>query len=194
MRKGLPQSVIQRLLGAIDIGSAFGPQQYFMIVFLYHTGLRVSEFCGLRVRDVAHNGVPLPCLHVSKELAKFGKPRWVPLNAVAQKAVAKTLEFHRRRGFSVSPEAPLWVNKYHRPLGPRAVQYMVKALREKAGIAAPLVPHSLRHSFATKVMERTGNLRHVQELLGHEQLSTVECYTTLSMAELEKATHAIAQA
>jgi integrase/recombinase XerC len=163
-----------------------------MVVFFLHTGLRIAEFCGLRVRDVSAQGVPLSGLYVSEEFAKFGKPRWIPLNAVARKAVARTLAFNAKRGFSVSPDAPLWVNRFHRPMSPRAVEYRVAALREKAGIPAPCVPHSLRHSFAVRVMERTGNLRHVQELLGHETLATVECYTALSMAELEKATTAIA--
>lgn len=194
MRKGLPQPVVRQLLSAIDLHSPFGPRNYFMLVFALHTGLRISEWCGLTVGDVADHGVPRTWLHVSKELAKFGKPRWVPLNEVAQKALAKTLAFNRKRGFSVSPEAPLWVNRYHRPVGPRAIQYMVAELREKAGIPAPCVPHQLRHSFAVRVMERTGNLKHVQDLLGHDKLSTVECYTALSPAELEKATNAIARA
>jgi site-specific recombinase XerD len=165
-----------------------------MLVFALHTGLRISEWTGLVVGDVAENGVPRSWLYVSKEIAKFSKARWVPLNAVAQKAIAKVLAFNRKRGFSDSAQAPLWPNKYHKPLGPRAVQYMVAALREKAGIPVPVTPHVLRHCFATRVMERTGNLRHVQDLIGHANLRSVECYTALSPSELEKATNAIAQA
>jgi site-specific recombinase XerD len=193
MRKGLPQPVIRQLLGAVDTASTFGPRDFFMLVFALHTGLRISEWCGLVVGDVAENGVPRTWLYVSKEIAKFSKARWVPLNPVARKALAKVLAFNRKRGFSVSPEAPLWVDRYRKPLGPRAVQYLVAGLREKAGIAAPATPHVLRHTFATRVLERTGNLRHVQELLGHENLRSIECYTALSPAELEKATNAIAQ-
>jgi integrase/recombinase XerC len=193
MRKGLPQPVFRQLLRAIDLASPFGPRDFFMLVFMLHTGLRIGEFCSLRVKDVADQGAPRTWLHVSQEVAKFGKPRWISLNAVAQKAVFKTLAFNQKRGFSVSPEAPLWVNKYHRPLGPRAVEYLVAALRERACLPASTVPHSIRHTFAVQIMERTGNLKQVQDLLGHESLSTVECYATLSPSELEKATNAIAR-
>jgi site-specific recombinase XerD len=194
MRKGLPQPVVRQLLGAIDTRAPFGPRDFFMLVFALHTGLRISEWCGLVVGDVAENGVPRRWLYVSKEIAKFSKARWVPLNRVAQKAVARVLAFNRKRGFSVSADAPLWPDKYHQPLGPRAVQYMVAALRKKAGIPAPVTPHVLRHTFASRVLERSGNLRQVQELLGHENLRSVECYTALPPSELEKATNAIARA
>jgi integrase/recombinase XerC len=193
MRKGLPKPLFRQLLSAIDLASPFGPRDFFMLMFMLHTGLRLGEFCSLRVKDVADQGAPRPWLHVSKEIAKFGKARWIPLNAVAQKAISRTLAFNQKRGFSVSPDAPLWVNKYHRPLGSRAVEYLVAALREKAGLPVSIVPHSIRHTFAVRILERTGNLRQVQDLLGHETLSTVECYTALSPAELEKATNAIAK-
>lgn len=81
MRKGLPEPVFRRLLGAIDLASPFGPRVYFMLVFLLHTGLRVGEFCSLRVQDVSRDGAPLPWLYISNQVAKFGKPRWIPLNA-----------------------------------------------------------------------------------------------------------------
>jgi site-specific recombinase XerD len=194
MRKGLPQPVVRQLLAAIDVRAPFGPRDYFQVVFALHTGLRVSELCGLCVRDVAEGGVPRTCLYVPESLAKFGKERWVPLNAVARKAVERVLAFNARRGFSVAPEAPLWCNRYGRPVGVRSVQYLFQALRKKAGLPRPCVPHQARHTFASNVLACTGNLRHVQELLGHASLRSVECYTSVPWPELEKATDAIARA
>jgi site-specific recombinase XerD len=101
--------------------------------------------------------------------------------------VADLLAFNARRGFSVAPEAPLFVNRYYRRMSVRAVQHLVADLRTAAGLDVPATPHSLRHSFASRLAERCGNLRVVQQALGHKRLGTVEIYTHPTREELEAA-------
>jgi site-specific recombinase XerD len=169
-------SEVRRMLAAIDLNSPMGPRDHLLIVFAYTTGLRVGELASLNVSNVALNGVARQTLHVLPEVAKFRKGRLVPLNSLAQKAVAKLLAFNRARGFSTVNDAPLFVTKKHQRLSVRTIQWMVEQLRNKANIDFKATPHSLRHGFATVLLQRSGNLRAVKALLGHEYLTSTEVY------------------
>jgi integrase/recombinase XerC len=162
----LTPSEFKRMLAAIDLKAPMGPRDYLLLVFDYNTGLRVGELCSLNVSNVARNGVPRQSLHVRASVAKNGQGRLVPLNSLAQKAIAKLLAFNRARGFSVADDAPLFATKKHQRLSVRTVEWVVEQLRNKAGIDFQATPHSLRHSFASLLVQRTGNLRAVQALDG----------------------------
>jgi site-specific recombinase XerD len=125
---------VRAMLAAIDVYHPMGPRDYFLLVFLCNTGLRVSELTALNVSDVWHDGAPRRELWVRAETAKGKKSRIVPLNALAQKAVLKMLQFNRRRGLSVDNTAPLFQTKRHLRLTPRTIQWFVANLREKAGL------------------------------------------------------------
>lgn len=167
----------RQLVGAVDPGQPFAQRDRALLVFALHTGLRVSELSGLDVRYVVDRGEPRQTLHLPAELGKGGRARLIPLNDTARKCVRVLLGFNAARGFGVAPECPLFVNRFHRRLSVRDIQRLVKALREAAGLDVPATPHSLRHTFGTRLMEATNNLRVCQAVLGHARLSTTEIYT-----------------
>lgn len=182
---------VRQLLGAVDLRDPFGPRDHAMLIFCLHTGLRVSELIALDILQVAVDGVPRQAMHLVH--TKGGRSRVVPLNAEARGAVIAILTFNRRRGLSVAPDRPLLVTRYHERMTVRAVQRLVKALREKAELDVPASPHSLRHAFATRVMSCNSNLRIVQKLLGHKRLATVQMYTHPTREDLRVAVERAAE-
>lgn len=177
----------RQLLAAVDLRDPFGSRDRAMLVLCLHTGLRVSELVGLDVHHVALEGCPRAALYVPPALGKGGRGRTIPLNQTARQAIADLLAFNRRRGFSTAPDRPLLVTRKHERLTARAVQRLVKMLREKAGLDVPATPHSLRHTFASTVLSCNSNLRVVQLLLGHQRLATVEIYSHPTREDLRLA-------
>jgi site-specific recombinase XerD len=173
---------LDRMMATLDPRDPFGLRDRLMLGLARQTGLRVAELTGLDVDDVALDGCPRETLVVRAAIAKGGRSRIVPLNQTAREAVVGILRFNEARGFSVAPAAPLLVNRYHRRLSVRCVQLLVQALREKAGLDVPATPHTLRHDFASRILEATGNVRVTQALLGHLwcELHAIHCSTTLS--------------
>jgi site-specific recombinase XerD len=184
---------LRRMLAKIDIKHPFGPRDYFLIVLDYHTGLRVSELAGLNVFHVAHEGVPRQSLHVTSTLAKGRKGRLLNLNSAARKAVALLLAFNQARGLSVQPNAPLLQTYQHTRMTVRAIQRLVERLRYAAGIDFQATPHTLRHTHATDVLRLTGNIRIVQDFLGHASLLSTQVYTHPTRADKAQASEALAR-
>jgi site-specific recombinase XerD len=183
---------MRAMLAAIDVRHPFGPRDYFLMVFDWHTGLRIGELVALNVSDVSENGVPRQELHLRANTTKGHVSRLVPLNAIAQKAVALLLAFNRKRGLSVSPEAPLFQTRRHLRLTARTVQWFVANLREKVGLDFRATPHSIRHGFAVELLERCGNLMAVKEVLGHKQITSTEVYTRPRRDEQRRAVDTLA--
>jgi len=102
--KVLHPTEMRQLVAAVDMTDPFGPRDRALLVFAFHTGLRVSELVGLNVCNVAVNGVPRQALHVPSSLGKGGRERTIPLNETARAAVAAILALNRRRGLSVAPD------------------------------------------------------------------------------------------
>jgi integrase/recombinase XerC len=177
---------VRAMLAAIDVYHPMGPRDYFLLVFLCHTGLRVSELTALNVSDVWHDGEPRRELWVRAETAKGKKSRIVPLNVLAQKAVSKMIQFNRRRGLSVDNTAPLFQTKRHLRLTPRTIQWFVANLREKAGLDVKAVPHTFRHAFGSHLLANGADLESVRQLLGHEYLASTQIYTHLAPGALEE--------
>ncbi len=145
---------------------------------LYGGGLRVSELCGLRHRDVD------PEQGVARVLGKGEKERLCPLGPVA---VACLKTFVRRFDLACGPTSPVLVRPDGKPLTPREVQARLKIHLAAAGLPLDITPHKLRHSYATHLLDRGAELRAVQELLGHANLSTTQIYTHVSIARLKEA-------
>jgi integrase/recombinase XerC len=146
-----------------------------IVEVLYGAGLRASELVGLNISDVDfYNEMILV-------KGKGGKERIVPLGSYAQKAVKEYLGIRRNKD-----NPAVFLNLQGRRITTRSVQTIVKRLISRVSEASHTNPHTLRHSFATHLLERGADLRAVQELLGHSSLSATQIYTHLSVERLKK--------
>lgn len=161
---------VDRLIAAVDLDSAFGKRDRAMLETLYGLGLRVSELVSLRISSIwTEQGFV-------SVIGKGDKQRLVPLGGMARDAIRDYLEV---RGPAADRESSdiLFLNRFGRVLTRVAVFKMIKAYAVKAGISKEISPHTLRHSFATHLIENGADLRAVQEMLGHESILTTEIYT-----------------
>ena len=143
---------------------------------LYGAGLRISEALGISRRDAPTEG-----RDVLTVTGKGGKMRSVPVIAPVRGAVDAYLELCP---FPLKPEGPLFVGARGGALSPRIIQLAVERMRGALGLPDSATPHALRHSFATHLLSRGGDLRSIQELLGHASLSTTQVYTAIDGARL----------
>jgi len=153
-----------------------------VLSLLYGAGLRISEALGLQRRDAPVNG--LDAITVT---GKGGKMRSVPVISAIQRAVEEYLQLCP---YAIPPEGPLFVGARGGPLSPRIIQLAVEELRGALGLPDSATPHALRHSFATHLLAKGGDLRGIQELLGHASLSTTQLYTKVDAARLMDAFNA----
>jgi len=145
-----------------------------VVTLLYGCGLHISEALSLTGADV-----PLP--QVMRITGKGGKERIVPVIDAAREAVASYL---RLCPHPMEPNAPLFRGARGGPLNPRAIQKVMERSRMQLGLPATATPHAMRHSFATHLLTAGGDLRAIQELLGHASLSTTQAYTAVDTAHL----------
>jgi integrase/recombinase XerC len=145
-----------------------------VVTLLYGCGLRISEALSLTGADV-----PLP--QVMRITGKGGKERIVPVIDAAREAVAS---YFRLCPHPLEPNAPLFRGARGGPLNPRAIQKVMERSRMQLGLPATATPHAMRHSFATHLLTAGGDLRAIQELLGHASLSTTQAYTAVDTAHL----------
>ena len=118
----LSKHEVRRILDAIDLTSPFGRRDYLLVLFMYHTGLRVGETSGLTIGLVDHDRCPRRYLHLPAAICKNSRGRVVPLNEVAQTCVVKLLTFYYQIGFSMAPNAPLFQNRLGGHLSVRSIQ------------------------------------------------------------------------
>jgi integrase/recombinase XerC len=147
-----------------------------VIALLYGSGLRISEALGLPAKDA-----PGPGIDSVTVTGKGGKMRMVPVLPAVQQAVAA---YRAACPYALDPDGPLFVGAKGGPLSPRIIQYAVAAMRGALGLPPSATPHALRHSFATHLLGRQGELRAIQELLGHASLSTTQLYTKVDATRL----------
>lgn len=145
-----------------------------VVTLLYGCGLRISEALSLTRAD--H---PLP--EVLRIHGKGDKTRIVPVLPAARAAVA---DYIKHCPYQMPPDGPLFLGLRGGPLGPRQIQKTIEQSRLQLGLPATATPHALRHSFATHLLEAGGDLRSIQELLGHASLSTTQAYTAVNQARL----------
>ena len=147
-----------------------------VIGLLYGSGLRISEALGLRRDQAPVGGVD----HVTV-VGKGAKTRGVPVIAPVAEAVTRYLALCPH---PLPDAGPLFVGARGGPLSPRIIQLAIERLRGALGLSATATPHALRHSFATHLLSRGGDLRTIQELLGHASLSSTQIYTAVDGARL----------
>lgn len=172
---------VNRMIAAIDLSSNEGHRNRAMIEMLYGSGLRVSELVNLKQSNIFLNE------HYMLIEGKGNKQRLVPLSPVAEEWYLYWLQ--DRSHWPIKPEARdiAFVNRYGRPLTRAMVFTIVKRLCAMADIQKNVSPHTLRHSFATHLLQNGADLRIIQQLLGHEDLATTEIYTHLEITDLQKA-------
>jgi integrase/recombinase XerC len=168
-----------RLLDTIAADSIAGLRDRAIFETLYSCGLRVSELAGLNVNDIDTGR------RMVRVLGKGRKERIVP---IGEKALA-AIHAYRRRLDGEAPAAAeaggaLFLNKYNRRLGTRSIARILDQLVRQCGLLVPVSPHAIRHSFATHLLDAGADLRVVQELLGHQSLSTTQKYTHVSIDRL----------
>ena len=145
-----------------------------VVTLLYGCGLRISEALGLMGRDV-------PMGEVLRILGKGKKERVVPVVPAARAAVDA---YVKACPFDVEDDAPLFRGVRGGALNPRHIQKVMEQARMQLGLPASATPHAMRHSFATHLLNAGGDLRAIQELLGHASLSTTQAYTAVDTARL----------
>jgi integrase/recombinase XerD len=165
---------IDSLISAIDLSQPEGERNKAILETLYGCGLRVSELIDLRIS----------CLHFRegfiRVIGKGNKERLVPVGGIAQKQIRRYMDSVRKfQQIMRGHEDILFLNRRGSKLTRAMIFTIVKELADKAGIHKNISPHTFRHSFATHLVEGGADLRAVQEMLGHESITTTEIYTHL---------------
>ena len=172
---------IDRMIGAIDLGKAEGERNRAILETLYGCGLRVSELIHLRLSDLYFSeGFILVT-------GKGNKQRFVPIAAETQKYIniyRNEVRVHAtiKKGF----EDILFLNRRGAGLTRAMIFTLIKQLAEKSGIRKKVSPHTFRHSFATHLLEHGADLRAIQQMLGHESITTTEIYMHLDRTHLKE--------
>lgn len=173
---------VSRLLDAAAVGGSTDPvvlRDKALLEFMYATGCRVSEAVGTNLEDIDLEE------KVVRLMGKGSKQRLVPLGSYARNSVVAYLnagrgELERRSTAKVPERRALFLNKRGKRISRQSVWEIVKTAGERADITKPLHPHTLRHSFATHLIQGGADVRTVQELLGHASVTTTQIYTHVS--------------
>jgi len=173
----LGEDDIVKLLDTPDIADPAGLRDKAILETLYSTGIRVSELVGLNVEHIDF------IVGIVRVYGKGKKERLAPIGDRALRAIKNYLK-KRKKGVGISDRA-VFLNKDGRRLTDRSIRNIVEKYIKVASIRTDISPHSLRHSFATHLLNRGADLRSVQELLGHANLSTTTIYTHLSTERLK---------
>ncbi len=164
---------IDNLLSVIDVSTVEGTRNYAIIETLYSCGLRVTELTSLRFTNLFFDE---GFIRVD---GKGSKQRLVPISDVAIQKINNYLTYRNQMVAKKGSEDFIFISKRGTPISRITVFYYIKKYAEEAGIKKTISPHILRHSFATHMLERGANIRHVQAMLGHEKITTTELYTHL---------------
>ncbi|MEJ8569039.1 site-specific tyrosine recombinase XerD [Elongatibacter sediminis] len=178
--KALSEEQVNRLLEAPDVTTAVGLRDRTMLELMYATGLRVSELVGLALSQVSLNQ------GIVRVLGKGGKERLVPLGEEAHDWMQRYLNDARPELMSGGQCAHMFVTARRAGMTRQAFWYAVRRHAAAAGIRRDISPHMLRHSFATHLLNHGADLRVVQMLLGHSDLSTTQIYTHIAREGLKQ--------
>lgn len=174
----LGETEVAALLAAPDARTELGRRDRALIETLYSTGIRNSELVTLDVGSLDLIG------GVAKVFGKGSRERFVPLGSYALRALEDYLD--RRTDPKATDDAPVFVNRFGNRLSDRGVRKILQKNLALAGLPSTVTPHTIRHSFATHLLDRGADLRAVQELLGHKNLSSTQVYTHVSTERLRK--------
>lgn len=177
----LSMEEVEKVIEAVDMGKDEGHRNRAILETLYGCGLRVSELTDLRISDLFFKQ------SIIRVTGKGDKERLVPINGLAMKYINIYREEVRvHQTIAKGNEDFLFLNRRGKKLTRAMIFHIVKTLTAKAGITKNVSPHTFRHSFATHLVEGGADLRAVQEMLGHESITTTEIYTHLDQTYLRE--------
>ena len=186
--KRLPQFLdleeVNHLLEAPSKATWEGKRDNAILETLYSSGLRVSELVGLNHDDIDFFSA------LVRVRGKGKKERILPVGPAALKAIQEYLDHHPKRDKEQGLKKPLYLNRSGGRLTDRSIRRMILKYARQIALKKGVSPHMLRHSFATHMLDRGADLRSVQELLGHENLSTTQIYTHVTTKRLKEAYNA----
>lgn len=185
--KKLPETLdineVDKLLGAPNIRNWRGIRDKASLELLYATGMRVSELANLKLASLNLDVGFVRCV------GKGSKERIVPLGKSAKEAIIRYINKSRNRLVKGKDDSSLFITKLGRRMSRQSFWKMIKSYAHKAGIKKDISPHILRHSFATHLLEKGADLRIVQEMLGHSDISTTQIYTHIDKERLKSIHH-----
>jgi tyrosine recombinase XerC len=176
----LTSDEINRFLLAPDISKPVGQRDRAILELLYAAGLRVSELVHLKLSQIDMDTREI------RVIGKGSKERLVLMGKPAEEAIAAYLKEGRPKLSSKNKTDVVFINRYGQPLIERRIQKMVKQYAKQTGINKRVHPHTIRHTFATHLLDGGADLRVVQELLGHASLTTTQIYTHVSKSQAKK--------
>ena len=183
-KKRLPKAIdveqVEKLLSAPNDKTLLGARDRAILETLYSTGIRVSELVGINFGDIDETGQAIVIR------GKGRKERIVPLGTHAMTAISHYLGVLQTNNVPNESTDPLFINKHTTRLSTRSVRRKVSKYLDQVGLDPSISPHTLRHSFATHLLDNGADLRSVQELLGHQSLSTTQIYTHVDQERLRK--------
>ncbi|MFH1644865.1 MAG: tyrosine recombinase XerC [Candidatus Omnitrophota bacterium] len=171
----LQEEEVLRLL-EVPVGDANGFRDKAILETFYSTGMRVSELVGLKISD---------CDLIGGVVKVFGKGKKERLIPIGEKAISAIRAYINNSKDARGSIKTLFLNRDNNRMNPRSVRRVVKSYLLKANLKTSISPHSLRHSFATHLLNRGADLRSVQELLGHASLSTTQIYTHVTTEKMK---------
>ena len=183
IKKLLPQTLsVDQIVKLVDIkdDSFLGLRDHAILELFYSSGLRLSELVNLNKNDINFDDGTITVI------GKGNKERVVPVGSFATKAIKKWLKIRKNISGLTSETEILFLSQNAKKLTSRAIQYRLKFWAIKQGIPENIHPHLLRHSFASHLLQSSQDLRAVQELLGHANISTTQIYTHLDFQHLSK--------
>lgn len=172
---------VERLLDAPDVTTATGVRDQAMLELLYATGIRVTELISIQVDDLNLSAGFLRCL------GKGNKERIIPFGELANQALVNYVEQARTKLQRDCESTALFLNHLGVQMSRQGFWKILKKYAAAAEILKDITPHTLRHSFATHLLERGADLRSVQEMLGHADISTTQIYTHVTRTRLKEA-------
>jgi integrase/recombinase XerC len=182
-KKSLPQTLsIDQVIKLINVtdNSFLGIRDRAVLELFYSSGLRLSELVNIKIQDVNIND------STATIFGKGNKSRIVPIGEYAIKALKNWLAIRNNMEGLTIENNFIFLSEKAKPLGARSIQYRLKYWAIKQGIPENIHPHLLRHSFASHILQSSQDLRAVQELLGHANISTTQIYTHLDYQHLSK--------
>jgi len=177
----LSMAEIDLLIASIDLSTPQGERNRAILETLYGCGLRVSELTGLKISDLFFEEGFI------KVTGKGDKQRFVPIGEATIKFIdlyKKEIRIHQE--IHPSAKDTIFLNRRGKPLTRAMIFTIIKQLAEKAGIKKTISPHTFRHSFATHLLENGADLRAIQQMLGHESITTTEIYTHIDKRHLSQ--------